>query len=119
MLLVDTSVWVDHLRRGNPGLAPRLMRAEVLCHPFVIGELACGRLKQRREILTRLTALPQAPVADHDEVLAFVEAHALMGAGIGWIDAHLLVSAHLARVGLWSLDRPLVSAARSLGIAAT
>ena len=119
MLLVDTSVWVDHLRRGNTTLASHLMRAAVACHPFVIGELACGRLKRRREILSRLSLLPHVPVAGHDEVLTLIEAHRLMGTGIGWIDAHLLASARLARVGLWTLDAALAVAARSLGIPAT
>ena len=114
-MLVDTSVWVDHLRRGNAILAPHLGRAEVWCHPFVIGELACGRLKNRREVLALLTALPQVRQADHDEVLAFVESNGLGGSGIGWVDAHLLASAMLTSVPLWTLDRRLASMARALG----
>ena len=115
-MLADTSVWVDHLRRGNAALTSRLQEAKVWCHPFVIGELACGAISKRREILSWLAALPQAPVAEHDEVLRFVESHRLMGSGIGWIDVHLLASAKLAGVALWTLDRPLASAARSLGL---
>lgn len=118
MILADTSVWVDHLRRHNARLATHLEDGAVMVHPFVVGELACGHLRRRREILSALDALPQAPVANHDEVLAFVDAHRLAGAGIGWIDAHLLASALLARVRVWSFDRPLVAAARRLGILA-
>ncbi len=117
-MLVDTSVWVDHLRRGNAKLAALLERAEVSCHPFIIGELACGKLRNRDAILALLEALPQVPGAEHDEVLGFVDAHRLMGAGIGWIDAHLLASAALAGTVIWSLDRRLADAARKLGLLA-
>ena len=110
-MLVDTSVWIDHLRRGNTTLAALLERGEVLCHPFVIGELACGILRNRAEILSLLEALPQAALADHAEVLGFLEKHGLPGEGIGWIDAHLLASARLARAALWTYDRALASAA--------
>jgi hypothetical protein len=114
-VLVDTSVWVDHLRRSNAILALHLGRAEVWCHPFVIGELACGRLVNSRELLSLLTSLPQVRQADHDEVLAFVESNGLGGSGIGWVDAHLLASARLTSIPLWTLDRRLASVARSLG----
>jgi len=117
-MLVDTSVWIDHLRRGNAKLAERLERAEVTCHPFIIGELACGRLRDRDTILRLLEALPQVPLAEHDEVLGFVDAHRLMGAGIGWIDAHLLASARLAGTAIWSRDRRLADAARKLDLLA-
>lgn len=113
-MLVDTSVWVDHLRSGNAILALHLGRAEVWCHPFVIGELACGHLDNRREVLTLLASLPQVPQADHDEVLAFIESNDLGGSGIGWADAHLLASAKLASMPLWTLDRRLASVAHSL-----
>jgi len=83
MVLVDTSVWIDHLRRGNRRLAELLNQAAVVGHPFVIGELACGRLKNRAEILSLLQALPQAPAADQDEVLALVEHVKLYGRGLG------------------------------------
>ena len=89
MILVDTSVWIDHFRRGNAALKALLDDAEVLSHPFIIGELALGNLKQRRRILTLLGALPTATLADHDEVLTFDEANLLMCSGIGWIYAHL------------------------------
>ena len=82
-MLVDTSVWVDHLRRGNDLLAARLRAGEVWTHPFVIGELACGTLERRREILGLLAALPHAPLLDHQEVLDFVESRQLMAQGLG------------------------------------
>jgi predicted nucleic acid-binding protein len=115
-MLVDTSVWVDHLRRKNEALVKRLERAQVWTHPFIIGELACGHLSRRAELLYSLAALPQAPTASQDEVLALVEARALMGRGLGWIDIHLLAAARLARLPLWSLDRRLSVAARDLGL---
>ena len=115
-MLVDTSVWVDHLRQGNAALARQLNEREVWCHPFVVGELACGRLEARSEVLSLLSALPQAPLADHDEVLVLVESHRLAGTGIGWIDAHLLAAARLAGIGLWTLDGPLVAVAVELGL---
>lgn len=116
MMLVDTSVWVAHLRAGHPRLAGLLEDGQVECHPFVIGELACGRLSRRAEILGLLAALPQVPIAGHDEVLHFVERHQLAGGGIGWIDAHLACSACLGGTGLWTLDRRLAAVAQRVGI---
>ncbi len=116
MILVDTSVWVDHLRRGNASLSTSLESAEVLCHPFIIGELACGNLTRRKEILSLLSKLPECPVAEHDEMLAFVETNRLMASGIGWIDVHLLASVALSQAQLWTLDRRLAEIARSLGL---
>ena len=98
-VLVDTSVWIDHLRSSNSELAARLDRGDVWCHPLVVGELACGNLANRREILRLLEALPQAGVAEHHEVLAFLEAHQLPGRGIGWINAHILASAQCHHAG--------------------
>ncbi len=115
-MLVDTSVWVEHFRRGDPGLNALLGREDVECHPFIIGELACGSLQRRSEILALLQRLPHVPVANHDEVLRFVERHRLMGRGIGWIDAHLLASAMLGGTHLWSRDRRLSDVARMLGL---
>jgi hypothetical protein len=115
-MLVDTSVWVDHLRRGNARLGSCLENGEVECHPFVIGELACGNLKNRAELLELLAALPRVLEADHDEVLAFIESKRLMGRGLGWVDAHLLVSALLSRTSLWTLDKRLAAEARALQI---
>ena len=118
MILVDTSIWVDHLRVADRQLTGLLLEEGVLCHPFVVGELACGALRRRREILGLLQDLPQAPVVDQQEVLAFVDAHALMGSGLGWVDVHLLASAALAGQRLWTRDRRLAQAARRLGVAA-
>ena len=115
-MLVDTSVWVDHLRRGNPQLRDLLNRGEVECHPFVIGELACGSLHRRVEMLSLLQSLPRVPVCSHDEVLLFVERRRLMSRGIGWIDAHLLASALLAQSPLWTHDRRLAEIARTLNL---
>jgi predicted nucleic acid-binding protein len=115
-VLVDTSVWVDHLRRGNAALERRLHGGEVWVHPFVIGELACGHLRRRAEILSLLAALPRAPVVQHSEALEFLESQALIGRGLGWIDVHLLASAQLARIDVWTLDRRLQAAARALDL---
>jgi predicted nucleic acid-binding protein len=114
--LVDNSVWVDHLHDGDSDLAEILNRGEVLCHPFVIGELACGCMKNRTEILCLLAALPVAVVADHDEVLHLVNEHQLMGKGLGWIDVHLLASALLTGCTLWTRDKAVLSAAVTVGI---
>lgn len=116
MILVDTSVWVDHLRKANGGLVSLLADTQVACHPFVQGELACGNLKNRKLILSLLSDLPAAPLAEHQEVLELVETKRLSGMGIGWIDAHLLASALLGGCLLWTLDRRLRTAAAALGI---
>jgi predicted nucleic acid-binding protein len=116
VILADASVWIDHLRRGNAELRRLLEEERVACHPFVIGELALGRLRNRQEILSLLEALQGAPEARHGEVLHFVEIHGLAGAGIGWVDAHLLCSAALGGHRLWTLDRPLVAAARKTNL---
>ena len=111
MVLIDTSVWIAHFREGLPALERLLLDADVVSHPFVIGELACGQLKNRTEILSLLSSLPQAPVLAHDEILHFIERRRLMGLGIGLIDIHLLASAALGRVTLWTLDKKLLCAA--------
>lgn len=116
MVLVDTSVWVDHLRRQNARLTNLLNEAEVVCHPLVIGELACGNLRNREEILSLLQALPSVPKAADDEVLLFIEGHQLMGRGIGLIDVHLLASSALADVPIWTLDRNLRTVAEGLAL---
>ena len=118
MILVDTSVWVDHLRRGNDRLRELLEEGEVLTHRFVIGELACGNLKNRAEILELLASLPEAKIADQHEVLHVIDRHRLHGRRVGWVDAHLLTAALLNSSRLWTLDKPLAKAARSLKIAA-
>ena len=118
MVLVDTSIWVDHLNRGNERLTRLLEDGLVVCHPYVIGELACGRLKNRREVLGLLQALPQAPVAEQEELLRLVDTHRLYGRGLGWIDIHLLGGALLSSCAIWTGDKGLIAAARALGIAA-
>jgi predicted nucleic acid-binding protein len=116
LILVDTSVWVDHLRRRNATLATRLETGEVVCHPFVLGELSLGSLKQRDQILGLLSELPIAPVVPHDDVLALVERVRLAGRGIGWVDVHLIASALLGGLRLWTLDRRLALVARALEV---
>jgi predicted nucleic acid-binding protein len=117
MILVDTSVWVDHLRQNIPLLADLLEAGEVTTHPFVIGELACGNLANRTEVLTLISSLPQVKTGTHAEALHLVDAHHLQGRGIGWIDVHLLSSALLSGVGLWTRDRKLHAVAKALKIA--
>jgi predicted nucleic acid-binding protein len=114
MVLVDTSVWVAHLRDGNKRLEALLHEGHVFCHPWIIGELACGNLKNREPILSFLQQLPMAAVARHEEMLIFIERHALMGKGLGWIDTHLLASAFLSNVPLWTLDKSLDRISSSL-----
>lgn len=116
MILVDTSVWVDHLRGGVPRLAALLQKGGVLIHPWVIGELACGNLQNRRHVIELLQGMPAATVASHPEVLMMVERHQLMGRGIGYIDAHLLAAARLSNCALWSHDRRLAVMAAEQGI---
>jgi predicted nucleic acid-binding protein len=114
VIIADTSVWIDHFRAGNPRLRSLLEAGEIACHPFIVGEVACGRLRNRSEILSLLAALPGGVVAQHAEVLAFVEDHGLEGSGLGWIDVHLLASAKLSAYPLWTLDKALDRAARRL-----
>ncbi len=120
MILADTSVWVDHLRASDKALAARLDAGMVLAHPFVIGELALGNLRQREIVLNALADLPHASVATDAEVLHFIERHALFGRGIGYIDAHLLAAAQLtAGTELWTNDKRLNGVAIQLGLAVT
>jgi len=115
MILVDTSVWVEHLRMGSERLRSLLHSEQVLCHPLVVGELACGTLRNRQEILSTLKALPQARVAEPEEVLRFVETRRLYGRGLGCVDVSLLASALLTGCMLWTFDKPLRKAAAALG----
>lgn len=112
MILVDTSVWVDHLRRSNAALSELLSEAYVLMHPFVVGELACGNLKNRAELLRSLNTLPRAALGSHEEVMQLIEGYQLTGWGIGWIDAHLLASALLSQCSFWTLDERLRQAGK-------
>jgi len=116
MILVDTSVWLAHLRDGTIGLETLLDEGKVACHPFIIGELACGNLKNRHEILSLLETLPTATQAEHGEVMQFIETHRLTGKGLGYIDMHLLASAILTNVSLWTLDKRLDKVSSRLGV---
>ena len=116
MILVDTSVWIAHFRKGGSGLAELLSEALVLVHPFVVGELACGDLRNRARILSDLEALPSAVSATHQEVMRLIEDRKLWGLGIGWVDGHLLASALLSNCQLWTLDTRLVRAAAAAGV---
>ena len=107
MILVDTSIWIDHLRKGSPALTELLHVDRVCTHDFVIGELACGNLQNRAEILGLLQSLPKAPAVTEDEILFFIEQRRLMGQGIGYIDAHLLAACVMQGVQLWSKDKRL------------
>ena len=118
MILADTSVWIDHLRSGDPQLSSLLEAASVLSHPFVIGEIAMGNLCQRTAILSALSALPRAEVATEDEVLHFIQHKQLAGLGIGYVDAHLLAATLLTPgSALWTRDQRLKSVAARLTIA--
>ena len=115
MILVDTSVWIDHLRSGNPALAELLEQNRVVMHPMVLGELACGNLQNRQQLLQLWQQLDSLPTARHEEVLYFIEQHRLMGKGIGYIDAHLLASVVLdAGTKLWTHDKRLARIAVEL-----
>jgi predicted nucleic acid-binding protein len=117
MVLVDTSVWVAHLRGGAIGLEALLDEGDVVCHPFIVGEIACGNLRNRPEILSLLQALPAAIQAEHEEVMQFIENDNLMGRGLGYIDMHLLASARLTRIKLWTIDKKLNEISSKLGLA--
>jgi predicted nucleic acid-binding protein len=116
VILVDTSVWIDHFRRTRVALQALLEEGEVCTHPMVIGELACGRIPGRREVLQLLTLLPQAVVAGHDETLHLIEDRDLAGRGLGYVDVHLLAAALLGEgTRVWTLDTRLSAmAARML-----
>ena len=118
MLLIDTSVWSDHLRRHDAAMARLLEAGDVLAHPFVIGEIACGVFPRRAETLALLNNLPDAPLIGHSESLGFIERHGLAGRGVGFVDIHLLASALVAGARLWTRDKRLADAAAGLGIAA-
>lgn len=118
MILVDTSVWVDHLRTGGKVLAGLLDAGRVLAHPFVVGELALGNLRQRETVLSALSGLPSSDIATDTEVLHFIDRHALFGRGVGYVDVHLLAAVRLtAGTELWTRDRRLHGVAAELGMA--
>ena len=117
MVLVDTSVWVGHLRKGDTGLETLLNDGEVVCHPFIIGEIACGTIKNRTTILSLLQALPVIIQADNRKVMDFIESDNLMGKGLGYIDIHLLASAVLTSVLVWTHDKALNEVASEMRLA--
>jgi hypothetical protein len=119
VILLDTSVWVDHFRNSNSTLSELLEREAALTHPFVIGELALGSLRHRELVLRMLSRLPSASVATHEEVLLFINAASLFGRGVGYVDVHLLAAVRLtAGSQLWTLDKRLNDVAAQLGMAA-
>ena len=118
MILVDTSVWINHLRSGDATLVKLLNGSQVLVHPFVSGELACGNLSNRTKVLRLFSALPRAPVATHEEALFFIQHNELMGRGIGFIDVHLLAATALSgSARIWTRDKRLDRVAADLGLA--
>lgn len=118
MILADSSVWIEHLRAGNESMAEALDLGEVLMHPFVFGELACGNLARRPNMLRDFSKLPFATVAAHSEVLEFIERYSLMGKGVGYIDVHLLASAAISDgTRIWSRDKRLMYIAEKLDLA--
>ena len=118
MILADSSVWIDHLIVDNPHLVSLLQQGQILIHPMVIGELACGNMRDRADVMRLLRGLPRVLVAAHDEVLFLIESHRFMGRGIGFIDAHLLTSAAMTSpTQLWTNDRRLRELANELGVA--
>jgi len=119
VVLVDTSLWIDHFRRGVPALVELLHAGHVTCHPAIIGELACGTLRERTPTLDLLRRLPRAVVATDDEAMHFLDRHRLFGRGLGWTDVHLLAAAALSHLQLWTADQRLHEAGRRLRLAFT
>jgi predicted nucleic acid-binding protein len=117
MILVDSSVWIDHFRKTEPRLEALLVHELVSLHPFVLGELACGNLSTRTETIARLEKLPVAAVASEPQVRHLLESRRLWGTGLGWVDMHLLASALMEGLRLWTADRAVAAAAKQLGIA--
>ncbi len=117
LVLADTSIWVTHFREGQKNLSQLLEQGLVACHQYIIGELACGSLKNRGEIIQLLEALPTVDVLEHTEVMDFIESRSLMSIGIGHVDIHLLGSSLLSNIPLWTFDKSLLKAAKSLNIA--
>ena len=116
MILADTSVWVNHIRIPNLRLQELLLESQIVIHPFVIGEIACGNLRNRQRVLGSFRKLPSVAVVEHREALHLVEEQHLWGTGITWIDVHLLASCLLTGCRLWTLDQRLQAAARSLNL---
>lgn len=116
LILVDTSVWIRHLREGDNDLALLLENGLVACHPFIIGELACGGIKNRYEIINLLNDLPSVFQLEHDEIMEFIDNRKIMNQGIGYVDAHILGSAIVSETRLWTLDKSLRKIAEKLSI---
>ncbi len=116
MVIVDTSVWVNHLRESDKHLEKLLLNGDVACHTHIIGELACGNIKNRKEIISLLQSLPMAFLIELEEFLYFIDQHQLNGKGIGFVDIHLLASAQLSQIPLWTEDKRLLKAASELGL---
>jgi len=114
MVIVDTSIWINHLRKGDKHLEKLLFDAEVICHEFIVGELACGNLKNRNEILSLLQSLPHSPTVDSQEFLYFFDKHKLMEKSIGFVDVHLLASAQLSGLPIWTADNRLSAVSKYL-----
>jgi len=114
MTLVDSSIWVNHFRYGSPRLESLLRDTQVLIHPFIVGELDCGGLKNREEVLALLCALPETHIPEHHEVMHLLEAQKLYGTGIGWVAMNLLAAAQLTGCALWTADTSLQKAAAKL-----
>ena len=117
MVLVDTKIWINHFRKTDKELVRNLNLGSVACHPFVIGEMAAGNLKNRTEILTLFQSLPATPVVEPDEYLEFVSTRKLMGKGLGFVDIHILASSVLSGIPLWTGDKRLAKSAKDLGVA--
>ena len=117
LVLADSSIWVTHFKEGQKHLTQLLEQGLIACHPYIIGELACGSLKKRREIIQLLEALPVVDVLDNTEIIEFIESRKLMSIGIGYVDIHLLGSSLLSNTPLWTFDKALVKAAKFLDIA--
>ena len=118
MILVDTSVWIDHFRQGEERLLELLEAKSVVTHPLIIEKLACGHLKSRREIIHLMQTLPSAPAVSHQEILFLIDQRTLYGAGLGAIDVHLIAAAMLGGTLLWSKDKAMTREARRLGFCA-
>ena len=116
LILVDTSVWIKHLRESETNLVRLLEQGLVACHPFIIGEIACGGIKNRQEILDLLNDLPSADIVDHQDIMEFIEYRKIMNKGLGYIDVHLLGSALVSETPLWTLDKALRKIANQLSI---
>jgi predicted nucleic acid-binding protein len=115
-ILVDTSVWIKHLKEGDKNLVPLLEQGLVTCHPFIIGELACGGIKNRHDIISLLNDLPSTDILDHYDIMEFIEYRKIMNKGIGYVDVHLLASALVSETPLWTFDKALKKVANQLSI---